>query len=269
MLVPAPWDRLKHRGILVAYCPLADPRFDPHELLEVYHGAGVDIVEIGLPTPDPYLDGPAIAKSLRLGYEAGITASTIVSSTASWRAKVRKGPLVIVVSYPQTDLADLEWARAEAVDGFLMIGRPVIDTEALRISLAEKDVATCSLLPWQPSEEALAAAAKADGYVMVQSRPGKTGPAPPDPGSAVVAARLRDLGCRSPIVFGFGIRDRQSVQTAARYGANGVVVGTACLEALEGGLRSAARYLTELRRIVDEEFDAGQSPTPPNSAAVV
>jgi tryptophan synthase alpha chain len=267
--VPAPWDHLRHRGTLVAYCPIGDPRFDPHELLELYHGAGVDIVEIGLPTRDPYLDGPAIAKSLRLGYEAGTTANTIAGSTTSWRAKVPNGPLVVVVSYPRTDLADFEWARAEAVDGFLTIGRPLIGTESLRLSLAEKGIATCSLLPWKPSQEAVAAAAKADGYVMVQSRPGKTGPAPPDPGSAVVAARLRGLGCRSPIVFGFGIRDRQSVQTAARYGANGVVVGTACLEALESGLRSAARYMTELRRIVDEEFDAGQAPTPSNPAAVV
>lgn len=266
---PAPWDRLRHRGILVAYCPLGDPRFDPHELLEVFHGAGVDIVEIGLPTNDPYLDGPAIAQSLRLGYEAGITMKTIVSSTVSWRAKVPNGPLVIVVSYSHTDLADFEGVRAEGVDGVLMIGRPPVDTESVRPSLAERGVATCSFLPWGPSEEAVSAAAEADGYVMVQSRPGKTGPAPPEPGSALVAARLRDLGCRSPIVFGFGIRDRQSVQTAARYGANGVVVGTTCLEALEKGLRSAERHLTELRRIVDEEFDGGQSPTPLSPTAAV
>ncbi|MGH8926605.1 MAG: tryptophan synthase subunit alpha [Acidimicrobiia bacterium] len=260
--MPAPWDHLRHRGIFVAYCPLGDPRFDPHELLEVFHGAGVDIVEIGLPTRDPYLDGPAIAKSLRLGYEAGITVNTIVSSAASWRTKVPNGPLVVLVSYPQTDLAQFDWARAQAVDGFLMIDRQLSDTESLSLSLAKRGVASCSLLPWKPSEEAVAAAAKADGYVMVQSRPGKTGPAPPDPGSGVLAARLRDLGCRSPIVFGFGIRDRQSVRRAARYGANGVVVGTACLEALERGLISAERHLTELRLIVDDEFDGGQSTTP-------
>ena len=51
------------RRRLVVYFPLADPAV-PAEFLDLYAGAGVDIVEFGWPARNPYLDGPDVRASM-------------------------------------------------------------------------------------------------------------------------------------------------------------------------------------------------------------
>ncbi|MER3452449.1 MAG: hypothetical protein C4321_01980 [Chloroflexota bacterium] len=52
----------QHRLPLIAYVPFGDPLVPGHQYLDVYADAGVSILEVGMPTADPYLDGPEIAK---------------------------------------------------------------------------------------------------------------------------------------------------------------------------------------------------------------
>ena len=45
--------------------------------------------------------------------------------------------------------------------------------------------------------------------------------------------KLQTLNLRNPVLVGFGIRDRESFQAAGHF-ANGAIIGTAFIKALEG-----------------------------------
>ena len=60
---------------LAAYFPLGDPLV-PLERLEAYAAAGVDIVELGMRTADPFADGPVITASMRRSIGTGTLADT-------------------------------------------------------------------------------------------------------------------------------------------------------------------------------------------------
>jgi tryptophan synthase alpha chain len=48
-------------------------------------------------------------------------------------------------------------------------------------------------------------------------------------------ARLQQMKLRNPVLIGFGIRDKGSFEAACRY-ANGAIIGTAYIRALEGAV---------------------------------
>src|SRR5580704_5469310 len=48
---------------LIVYFPLADPAA-PTDILDLYAEAGVDIVELGRPSPSPYHDGIDVTASM-------------------------------------------------------------------------------------------------------------------------------------------------------------------------------------------------------------
>jgi len=58
------------------------------------------------------------------------------------------------------------------------------------------------------------------------------------------------MGLRNPVLVGFGIRDKESFDAATKY-ANGAIIGTAYIRALEGGgdVASATRqFLNSILR---------------------
>ena len=58
---------------LIGYLPLGDPAM-PRGLAELYVKGGIDVLEIGLPVPNPYLDGATIRESMRRVNEANVGA---------------------------------------------------------------------------------------------------------------------------------------------------------------------------------------------------
>jgi tryptophan synthase alpha chain len=61
-------------------------------------------------------------------------------------------------------------------------------------------------------------------------------------------ARLKEMQLRNPVLVGFGIRDRASFAAASRY-ANGAIIGTAYIRALEGAKDIGAatkKFLSEI-----------------------
>ena len=51
-------------GLLTAYIPLGNEKYDSEELAKAYVEGGVDVLEIGIPVEDPYLDGEVIKISM-------------------------------------------------------------------------------------------------------------------------------------------------------------------------------------------------------------
>lgn len=240
---------------LIAYVPAGDPAMgDPLAVLDAYADAGVAILEVGIPDADPVLDGPEVRESMARALAAGTDAWSVAAMLAAWRARRGPGgPALLWFAYPRIPLAALgRGAALGAIDAALILDAAAHAAgERLPGFLAAAGIARSVFLPWDPTPADRAAAAAATGYVMLQARPGVTGvAAPPVLDPARIAAAREQLPGR-PIVAGFGVADARSARAIIEAGADGVVVGSACIRALrEGGPSGLRAFLAPLVRAV-------------------
>jgi tryptophan synthase alpha chain len=235
---------------VVAYVPLGDPVTGGDAVLDAYRASGVAVLEIGIPTRDPWLDGPEVAGSMRRAIDARVDPGEIARRLARWRAGLPvPSPAIVWFTYPDLPLAEIEHAAGlGAIDGLLLLeeGRHPLSTRVPGF-LASLGLAHCAFLPWEPAGDDLRAAERATGYVMVQARPGPTG-ADRDPEVPVRQVELaREHARGRPVVAGFGIHDAATVRRVIEAGVDGVVVGSACIRALrEGGAEGLRDLLLPL-----------------------
>ncbi|MDX6573811.1 MAG: tryptophan synthase alpha chain, partial [Gaiellales bacterium] len=75
------------RPALICYLPLGDPA-GGDDLPQLYRDCGVDILEIGVPGSDPYLDGKTISDSMRRARFAGVNTRRASELIAAYRAEL-------------------------------------------------------------------------------------------------------------------------------------------------------------------------------------
>lgn len=229
-----------HRApLLTCYFPLGDPLVD-ERLLDVYAASGVDIVELGVPSRRPYLDGPDVSASMARALSAGGDVPAALARIVAWCAASPGRPRPICMSYADVDTAQLLPATTMAqLYGLLMLdldGRP--DAARLRATLRAGGVRSIRFVSPAATAAEVARACEVDGYVMLQAAAGVTGPRPTlGVHNRHTIARLRAAGVQAPILLGFGIGSPVQAAEAVALGADGVVIGSMCLrKALEGAV---------------------------------
>ena len=237
--------------LLSCYFPLGDERV-PVELLDVYAGEGVDIIEIGMASPDPYLDG------------ADVRASMARADRAHWRADLdavlnrlagyRNPPRALLMTY--ADAAHPGLAAPDlwrGLDSLLVVAEPG-DAMAKRLEQQAEahGVPISPFLALPLGDDALARARAAGFYIMLQAHDGPTGPrATLDPANQGRIARLREAGATAPILLGFGISSGAQASAAMALGADGVIVGSKVLQKALEGRAALSTLLSDLRSGLD------------------
>jgi tryptophan synthase alpha chain len=248
-----------HRGgshlatnpLLVAYFPLGDPD-TPIEWLDVYAESGVDFVEFGWPARDPYLDGPDVRTSMaRASPSAALAALTHAKRRLGARAAPPRSLLMTYAEalHPGLDNNELFCA----LDAVLVVGSPANPLRmAMEAGARRTGAAICAFLPLPLRADDIGAARRADGYAMLQAAPGVTGPRQAlDPSNGERIALLRREGVAAPVVLGFGVSQAAHARAAVKWGADGIVVGSAALRAARAGRAELGALLKELRGGLD------------------
>ncbi len=242
---------LTGKSLLSCYFPLGDPAV-PVELLDTYAGEGVDVIEIGMTSAEPFLDG------------ADVRASMARADRASWRrdldavfdrlSRFRDPPRTLLMTY--ADEAHPAFADSglwRGLDSLLVVaheGDPL--AARLENSAVAAGVSPSAFLPLPLSADGMARARQAEFYVMLQSNDGPTGPRKDvDPGNAARIASLRAAGVTAPILLGFGISNGAQAREACDLDADGVVVGSQVLRAALSGSDELQALLHDLRSGLD------------------
>jgi tryptophan synthase alpha chain len=255
------------RKVLVTYLCIGDPSVEESvALASACVRAGADVLELGMPFSDPTADGPAIARASQraIGRGGGLEA-TIRAACAIRAAEPDVGLVLFGYYNPVFVYGETLAARAASeagVDALLVVDLPIEESGPLREAAATGGVGFVPLLAPTSRAERVAAVKEAIGrgpvpFVYYVSMTGVTGSAAIDAGDA--GARAADLRRQlgRPVVVGFGIDSREKARAAAR-AADGVVVGTALVRAIEDGRTAEARrasvetLVRELRAGVDE-----------------
>ncbi|WP_447644922.1 tryptophan synthase subunit alpha [Nocardioides zeae] len=234
--------------LLVCYLPHGDPA-TPDATPGLYAEHGVDVLEVGVAGGRALLDGPVVSASMDRATAAGCTGAAAADLLAAGLRDVA-GSAAVWMSYrPEPEAAYLDVVAASGAGGVLL---PDADQPTLLDAAAAAGLAGVPFLSHVPTAPEVAAARRAEGYVMLAAADGVTGHRDHvAPGNAATIARLRDEGVTAPVLLGFGLSTADHVRAALDMGADGVIVGSACVRAAEAGRGELTSLLSSLRAAVD------------------
>lgn len=240
------------RPLLACYFPMGDPFFDD-AMRDIYADSGVDILELGIPSLDPYLDGPDIAGAMARAIASPTDPFQRMAELVAWIRQHGDAPAGVCMAYPELSIDRIDEATLNGLDGFLLLGRDVRSDRDALDGLAERHaIRNCGFVPLAFSSAEAEAANRLDGYVMIQASVGVTGPrASLDPGLGDAIAALRAANVAKPILPGFGIGTPRQAREAIDRGADGVVIGSMCVRKVLEGPDSIRTFLREVRASLD------------------
>jgi tryptophan synthase alpha chain len=238
--------RAEGRAALVTYIMAGDP--DPETslgLLKSLPEAGADIVEFGMPFTDPMADGPAIQAAGLRALRAGQTTARTLDLVRRFRAEDPDTPLILMGYFNpiyqygvERFLAD---AREAGVDGLIVVDLPPEEDDELCLPALQAGLAFIRLAtPTTDDRRLPAVLTDTAGFVYYVSITGITGAATPDFGRVATAVERIKRHTALPVVVGFGVKSGAHAAAIAE-GADGVVVGSALIQAVKDSLDPAGQ----------------------------
>ena len=245
--------RAAGRRALVCYVTAGHP--DPATSVALLRGidaAGADVIELGVPFSDPMADGPIIQASSQRALEHGMT----LTRTLDLIREARVRAPVVLFTYLNPLLAAgtdvLERAAAAGTHGVLVTDLPVGADPIREQWLGNGPLGFVRLVaPTTPLDRMREITGHGSGFVYLISRRGVTGVRTDIPTELPdTIARLRQATAL-PVCVGFGISTAEQAQAVGRL-ADGIVVGSAIVQAAGKSVDAATGLVSTLRQALDE-----------------
>ncbi len=228
------------RKAFVSYVMAGDPDYDRSlDIVRGLPGAGVDIIELGLPFTDPMADGPTIQLAGQRALEGGMTLDRTLDLARAFRKTDDTTPIVLMGYYNpiysrgvDRFLAD---AKAAGIDGLIVVDLPPEEDSELCIPAQAAGLNFIRLATPTTDDKRLPRVLQnTSGFVYYVSITGITGAAEAkatDVGPEV--ARIKSA-TDLPVIVGFGINTPEKSKAIASV-ADGAVVGSAIVSRIAAG----------------------------------
>ncbi|ADH91194.1 tryptophan synthase, alpha subunit [Ancylobacter novellus DSM 506] len=229
------------RAALVTFVTAGDPDYDTSlALLKALPEAGADVIELGVPFTDPMADGPAIQAAGLRALKAGQTLRKTLAMVSAFRETNDGTPIVLMGYYNPIYIYGvdrfLKDAKEAGVDGLIVVDLPPEEDNELCLPalLAGLDFIRLAT-PTTDDKRLPAVLANTAGFVYYVSITGITGAATPKPDVVAQAVARIKRHTALPVAVGFGVKTPEHAAAIAA-GADGVVVGSALIDALRATL---------------------------------
>jgi tryptophan synthase alpha chain len=234
------------RSAFVTFLMAGDP--DPKTSLDILKAlpkAGADVIEIGMPFTDPMADGPSIQAAGLRALKAGMTLKKTLEMVRGFRKDDNTTPLVLMGYYNPIYIYGVDKflidAKAAGVDGLIIVDLPPEEDTELCIPAMKAGLNFIRLAtPTTDDKRLPAVLANTSGFVYYVSITGITGSASADSTAVGEAVARIKRHTNLPVCVGFGIRTPDAARAIAE-NANGAVVGTALVDALQASLDAEGR----------------------------
>ncbi|WP_420847668.1 tryptophan synthase subunit alpha [Natronosporangium hydrolyticum] len=251
--------KAEQRAALVGYLPAGFPSVDGGiAAIRAMVGAGVDVVEVGLPYSDPVMDGPVIQRATERALAAGLRTADVLRTV---EAVADAGASVLVMTYwaPVERYGVDRFARDLAAAGGAGLITPDLIPEEAAEWLAAADAYGLDrvfLVAPSSTDERLALTTRhCRGFVYAAALMGVTGVRDQVSDAAPeLVGRVRAAAPALPVGVGLGVRDGVQAAAVGRY-ADAVIVGSALVDRLLSA-PDAASGVASLRQL-SEELAAG------------
>ncbi|MBN8958870.1 MAG: tryptophan synthase subunit alpha [Rhizobiales bacterium] len=238
--------RQNGNAALVTFLTAGDPDLETSRaILAALPAAGADVIELGMPFTDPMADGPAIQASSQRALKAGMTLVKTLDLVRGFRARDAATPIVLMGYYNPIYIYGVDRfltdAKAAGVDGLIVVDLPPEEDEELCLPALKAGLNFIRLAtPTTDDKRLPAVLANTSGFVYYVSITGITGTAAPNASNVSDAVARIKRHTKLPVAVGFGVRTAEHARSIAQ-GADGVVVGSALIDALKGSLDADGR----------------------------
>jgi tryptophan synthase alpha chain len=234
--------RLKAEGkkAFVAYVMAGDPDHETTlEIVKGLPGAGVDIIELGMPFTDPMADGPTIQLAGQRALDGGQTLEKTLDVARALRAEDDTTPIVMMGYYNpiysrgvDRFLAD---AKAAGIDGLIVVDLPPEEDDELCIPAQAAGLNFIRLATPTTDEKRLPKVLQnTSGFVYYVSITGITGAGEAQADDVAPEVARIKAATDLPVIVGFGIKTPDAAAAIAGV-ADGCVVGSAIVSEIASG----------------------------------
>jgi len=234
--------RLKAEGksAFVSYVMAGDPDYATAlELVKGLPGAGVDVIELGLPFTDPMADGPTIQLAGQRALEGGMTLNKTLDLAREFRKGDTTTPIVLMGYYNPIYSHGVDKFLSDAkdagIDGLIVVDLPPEEDEELCLPANAAGMNFIRLAtPTTDARRLPKVLENTSGFLYYVSITGITGAA--EASAEMVAPEVTRIKASTdiPVCVGFGIKTPAASKAIAGV-ADGVVVGSAIVERIGRG----------------------------------
>ncbi len=249
--------RKQNRPALVTFISAGDPDLATSEkILAGLPQAGADVIELGMPFSDPMADGPAIQASSQRALKAGQTMIKTLEMVRRFRQSDSDTPIVLMGYYNPIyvygNARFVDEAKAAGVDGLIVVDVPPEADDELCLPAVHAGLNFIRLATPTTDAKRLPAVLKnTSGFVYYVSITGITGAAAPVANDVHNQVKRIKGQTDLPVVVGFGVKTGDQAKAIAK-GADGVVVGSALVSAIEKSLNSDGKATAATAKAVFE-----------------
>ncbi|MGV0812688.1 tryptophan synthase subunit alpha [Mycolicibacterium boenickei] len=251
--------RAEGRAALIGYLPTGFPDVQTSiAAMTAMVESGCDLVEVGVPYSDPGMDGPTIAAATEAALAGGVR---VRDTLAAVEAISNAGGRAVVMTYWNPVLrkgVDTFARDLASAGGYGLITPDLIPEEADDWIAASEAHGLDRIFLVAPSStpERLAATVNASrGFVYAASTMGVTGARDVVSNAAPELVRRVKEVSDIPVGVGLGVRSGEQAAEIGAY-ADGVIVGSALVSALQEGLDAVRRLTEELASGVRQRISA-------------
>lgn len=211
-----------------AGCPTLECTAD---VLRVLDQRGVDIVEVGIPFSDPLADGPVIQSAGTAALRNGMTLEKLFGQLEEIKDEISMpfvlmGYLNVIMHYGYERFFDR--CTACGVSGVIIPDLPFDDYLSTIKPMADRyDIRVIMMITPETSDERIRLIDNhTDGFIYMVSSASVTGAQSKFDESRIdYFRRIDGMNLRNPRMIGFGISNKQTLESARRYAA-GTIIGS-------------------------------------------
>ncbi|HEY4553488.1 MAG TPA: tryptophan synthase subunit alpha, partial [Bacillaceae bacterium] len=227
--------KAKNTPFLTGYFVGGDPT--PEETVKYIKEAvkaGMDAVEIGIPSPNPFMDGDIIKRSHARTFPHFQEIGQIKELLRNLKAEV---PVPIWIMGYHTDIIESGLYEAfldeKLMDGLIVPDFPIDEMLTLRRELKGHGVSVIPVINNDMRDAELEVAVAEADLIYCQLYKGKTGSATPDAGSMpIFYEKIRGF-TDAVLMAGFGVKNFPLAKEVIESGFQGVIVGSGIVGIVE------------------------------------
>ncbi|HTQ65694.1 MAG TPA: tryptophan synthase subunit alpha [Puia sp.] len=245
----------KQNNILSIYCTAGYPALESTlPVMKALQEYGADMIEVGMPYSDPLADGPVIQASSTKALANGMTIAKMFDQLKNFRKEIQLPVILMGYMNPVLQYGFEKFcadARKIGIDGLILPDLPIYEFETEYRSLIQKyELDFIFLVTPETSDDRIKKLDElSTGFLYAVSSSSTTGKDKNLSNQSGYFKRLKDMKLRNPVLVGFGIKDRETFQTACA-NANGAIIGSAFIRALENSNDTRQSTKTFLEKII-------------------
>ncbi len=247
---------------LMPFIMAGDPNIETtSEILLKLQEKGADLIELGIPYSDPLADGPIIQLSASRALKSGTTLKKVIQLLESLKDKLYI-PIILFTYFNPILNFGLEnfckLASQVGVSGLIIPDLPLEEAYKFSEIISSYSIDLILLVaPTTPFKRMKIISNNTKGFTYLVSVTGVTGERNKMENRVEnLITKLQEISI-NPIAVGFGISSPEHVNKVRKWGADGVIIGSAFVKRISNSnekevVNQIGRFCEELRKAADQ-----------------